>query len=84
MSKKDLDMLLSREEHILSILDTISELDQQLSQLKGEESKIKNRIEQLTPWKDMDIPLQQLGPTEKSVFMPVIISKRGLMILKSS
>lgn len=77
VSKKDLDMLLSREEHILSILDTISELDQQLSQLKGEESKIKNRIEQLIPWKDMDIPLQQLGPTEKSVFMPVIISKKG-------
>ena len=71
-----------REEHILSILDTIQSLSTAFP-IKGEESKIKNRIEQLTPWKDMDIPLQQLGPTEKSV-MPVIISKKGLMILKSS
>jgi V/A-type H+-transporting ATPase subunit I len=78
VSSLELQKLLSREEEVFSNLKTISDLDQRLSHLKGEESKLHSRLEMLAPWESLDIPLEELGSTDKTVFLPVVVPKKSM------
>ncbi|MDI3481489.1 MAG: V/A-type H+/Na+-transporting ATPase subunit [Tepidanaerobacteraceae bacterium] len=73
IKRQELDDLLSREEQYLRVVEVITELDQRLSRLKAEESKLHSRIEMLSPWKSLDIPLEEMGPTRETDFIPVVI-----------
>jgi V/A-type H+-transporting ATPase subunit I len=73
VQKEQLDEMLSREDQYFTVLQAVSGLDQRLSHLKGEESKINNRIELLSSWENLDIPLEQLGHTEKTEFLPIVV-----------
>jgi len=73
VQKQELDDMLSGEEQYLMVIQAISELDQRLTRLKGEESKLRSRIELLSSWAAMDIPLEELGPTRKTEFLTVVV-----------
>lgn len=75
--KKDkLSQVLSNKEQISKALKAVFELDERLSQLKTEESKLYNQIEMLSPWHLLDIPLEQLGDTQKTVFITAIMPRK--------
>lgn len=78
IDKASVNRLLDKENEVLSRLDIIYELEQELSHLKAEESKINNLIELLEHWRTLDIPLEQLGRTEKTEILPVVIMKKQL------
>ncbi|MGB9977166.1 V-type ATP synthase subunit I [Thermovenabulum sp.] len=76
ISKQDLSQLISKEDEYFSVIDKLSEYDRKLSQLKGEEAKVKNSIDFLLPWEKMDIPLQELGETRRAKFVAGSIPAR--------
>lgn len=78
VEKRELDDILSREGQYFKVLQEISDMDQKLSQLRGEESKIHNRIELLSAWDKLDIPLEKLGPTDKTEFIPIVVPVKVL------
>lgn len=49
-----------------SILDRVKALDQNLSELKNEETRLKSLIEQLTPWYNLSLPLEDTE-TDKTI-----------------
>jgi V/A-type H+-transporting ATPase subunit I len=76
ISKDELSEVLSGEEKILETLQAVFDLDKKISQLKVEESRLESQIEMLSPWRSLDIPLEQLGPTRKTVFMTAVMSRK--------
>jgi len=78
IDKKQLDLLLEKESEVLSKVEKLYELESELSHLKAEESKINSRIELLELWKTLDIPLEQLGATQKTEFLPIVVLKKQL------
>lgn len=76
IDKKDIEGLLSRENEIFADIKGLYELNKRQSQLKAEKTKIYNQLEQIKPWENLDIPLEDLGHTEKTYFTTAIISRR--------
>jgi len=84
IDKKQLDLLLEKEREVLSIIEELYGLESELSHLKAEESKINSRIELLELWKTLDIPLEQLGATKKTEFLPIVVLKKQLEEFKTA
>ncbi|ADL08765.1 V-type ATP synthase subunit I [Thermosediminibacter oceani] len=76
---KKLEGLLKRESEILTLVDSLSDLDQKLSRLKTEESRIKNQIESMKPWERLDVPVEELGSTGKVEVRALAVPKKNLM-----
>ena len=77
IKKDELSEILSGQDKIFKTLQAIFDLDKRISLLKTEESKLLNQIEVLSPWRSLDIPLEQLGPTHKTVFMTVVMPRKA-------
>lgn len=83
VSKRALEELLTDEKLLDEKLDYLHSLDHNISHLKAEESKLESRMDLMTLWQEMDIPVEQLGNTEKTVFLPVVIPKKELEDFKN-
>jgi V/A-type H+-transporting ATPase subunit I len=83
IKKDELSEILLKENSILDSLQAIFDLDTEISQLKTEESKLQTQIETLSPWRSLDIPLDQLGETRKTVFTAAIIPSKSIMELEN-
>lgn len=77
IKKDELSEILSNEEQVLETLKVVFDLDKKVSQLKTEESKLQNQMEMLSPWRSLDIPLEQLGPTSKTVFTAAVMPRKA-------
>lgn len=77
IKKDELLDILSKENGILDSLRAIFELDKKISQLKAEESKLLNQIEMFSPWRSLDIPLEQLGETSRTIFTAAVMSRKA-------
>ncbi len=84
VNEQEVKELLSDGKLIDTKLDDLYELDQRFSHLKAEESKLNSRIELMSIWQQMDIPVEQLGNTQKAVFLPLVVSKKELEGFKTS
>jgi V/A-type H+-transporting ATPase subunit I len=60
-----------------SIINTIREKDQELSELKNEETRLKSLIEQLLPWEQLSLSLEDFE-TKKTVTEIGILPKEAL------
>ncbi|MCR4429769.1 MAG: V-type ATP synthase subunit I [Tepidanaerobacteraceae bacterium] len=78
VKRQELDDMLSGEEQYMAVIQAVFELDHRLARLKAEESKIRSRMELLSLWKAMDIPLEELGPTLETEFMPAAVPIKAL------
>lgn len=78
VSNEELMKIVAQEEQIFKDVEAIDELEQELSKLKTEEIKLKNKIELLKPWSNLDIPLNELGPTDQTEFIPVIVPRKTI------
>lgn len=58
-----------RAEELLSKVSRLESLEKQRGDLRGEESQIKARIEQLSPWQSLSIPIESLGNTKETLQM---------------
>jgi V/A-type H+-transporting ATPase subunit I len=56
---------LSRSQELWSIIRECREMESRLNGLKSEEMKLNNTIEMLKPWENLDIPIEELKPTDK-------------------
>ncbi|MGI6424141.1 MAG: V-type ATP synthase subunit I [Tepidanaerobacteraceae bacterium] len=83
VKKDELSKVLSREKEILEVSKAVFSLDQRFSQLKVEESRLNNQIEMMSPWRSLDIPLEQLGETQKTIFVTAIITRKAMAELKA-
>lgn len=83
IKKEELNDVLEREDQVYHVLKAVFDLDKRLSQLKVEEGKLHNQMEMLVPWKSLDIPVEELGPTKKTVFVPIIMSRKSKIQLES-
>lgn len=77
VKKDELSKILSNESKITESLQGVFDLDKKIAQLKSEESKILNQIDFLTPWQSLDIPLEQLGYTDRTAFVAGIIPRKS-------
>ena len=69
--------ILSGEVKVLETLQAVFDLDKRISRLKVEESKLQGQIEMLSPWRSLDIPLDQLGSTQKTVFLTTTMPRKS-------
>ena len=91
IKKDELSEILSKEDGILESLQAVFNLDRQIAQLKTEETRLLGQIEMLSPWRALDIPLEELGETRRTYFVAAemprksraelgsIISEEGLL-----
>ena len=77
IKKDELSEILSKESSILDNLQAVFDLDKQLSQLKTEETRLIGQIEMLSPWRALDIPLEELGETRKTVFEAAVMPRKS-------
>ncbi len=77
VKKDELSKILSNETKIAESLQRVFDLDKKIAQLKSEESKILNQIDFLIPWQGLDIPLEQLGNTDRTAFVAVVIPRKS-------
>ncbi len=77
INKDELSEVLSGEEKVLETLQAVFDLDKRISQLKAEESKLQSQIEMLLPWRSLDIPLEQLGFTDKTNFITAVMPRKA-------
>ncbi|GAQ24064.1 MULTISPECIES: V-type ATP synthase subunit I [Tepidanaerobacter] len=77
VKKDELSEILSAESKIKKSLQVVFDLDKKIVHLKSEESKILNQIDFLMPWQGLDIPLEQLGYTDKAAFMAGVIPRKS-------
>ncbi|TYP58776.1 V-type ATP synthase subunit I [Thermosediminibacter litoriperuensis] len=77
VSMRKLQDLLNREGEIFELVDSLSGVDQKLSRLKTEESRIKNQIELIKPWERLDVPVEELGSTGKVEVRAVAVPKKN-------
>jgi V/A-type H+-transporting ATPase subunit I len=64
-SEEDMQNI-SGSQQLWDIISKCRELETRLNALKSEEMKLNNIIELLEPWKSLDIPIQQIKPTDKA------------------
>lgn len=76
VQRENLQQIISKENEYFLEIDKLGEYDKKFSQLKSEEAKINNHLEFLKPWEKLDIPLQELGETNKAKFIAGSIPKR--------
>ncbi|NLZ54086.1 MAG: V-type ATP synthase subunit I, partial [Thermoanaerobacteraceae bacterium] len=81
IKKDELSEILSKENSIFDSLQAVFDLDKQISQLKTEESKLQTQIEMLSPWRSLDIPLEELGETRKTVFVAAVMPRKSRLEL---
>lgn len=77
ISREKLQDLLNREREVFDLIDSLSGLDQKLSRLKTEESRIRNQVELIKPWERLDIPVEELGETGSVEARAVVVSKKN-------
>jgi V/A-type H+-transporting ATPase subunit I len=77
VSMKKLQELLNRESEVFNVIDSLSDLDQKISRLKSEESRIKNKVELMKPWERLDIPVEELGNAGSVEVRAVVIPKKN-------
>lgn len=56
---------LSRSEELWAAVKECRDLEARLNALKSEEMRLLSTVELLKPWKGLDIPVQEIKPTEK-------------------
>lgn len=77
IKKDELSEILSNEVKVLETLQAVFDLDKRISRLKVEESKLQGQMEMLSPWRSLDIPLDQLGSTQKTVFLTTTMPRKS-------
>lgn len=77
IKKDELSKILSKENSVLDNLQAVFDLDKQILQLNTEESKLASQIEMLSPWRSLDIPLDQLGETRKTTFVAAVMTRKS-------
>ena len=63
LRRAELDGLLQRREELLLAADWARRLDTARSELKNRRLRLAARIEQLEPWRDLEVPVEQLHDT---------------------
>jgi V/A-type H+-transporting ATPase subunit I len=61
---------MSRSQQLWSVVKECRDLETRLNAIKSEEMKQSSVVDILRPWKGLDVPLQELGPTEKTAIYP--------------
>jgi V/A-type H+-transporting ATPase subunit I len=56
---------LSRSEQLWAVVKECRELESRLNSIKSEEMKLLSTVDLLKPWKGLDVPVQEIRPTEK-------------------
>lgn len=84
IKKDELTKVLKDEAQVLEALQAVFDLDKRIAQLKAEESKILNQIEILLPWQSLDIPFEQLGDTQETVFITAVMPRKAKDELQKS
>lgn len=77
VKKDELSEILSKEKSIFESLQAVFALDRQMSQLKTEENRLLGQIEMFSPWRSLDIPLEQLGETRKTNFVAAVMPRKS-------
>lgn len=77
IKKDELQELLAKENSILESLQAVFDLDKEISQLKTKKSKLITQIEMLSPWRSLDIPLEQLGETGRTTFIAAVMPRKS-------
>ena len=62
-------------EDALKLAEAITAADERVRRIGAEESRLQNLIESLTPWKDLDLPLETEGTERASVLTGSISSR---------
>ena len=62
-------------EDALKLAEAIAAADERVRRIGAEESRLQNLIESLTPWKDLDLPLETEGTERASVLTGSISSR---------
>ncbi len=84
VKKDELSEILANEDKVFKSLQAIYDLEKRASLLNVEESKLLNQIEMLLPWQALDIPLEQLGPTDRTVFVTAVIPRTSIEGLREA
>jgi len=77
IKKDELSEILSKEGSIYESLKTVYALDRRTSQLKAEQNRLLGQIELFSPWRTLDIPLEQLGETSKTYFVAATMPRKS-------
>lgn len=62
---------------IMEIVERMEQIERTRGELRSRESREKAQIEQLTPWQDLTIPLEKIGPTATSHLMLVSVPQKN-------
>ncbi len=69
---------ISMEGDCRETVDIIKHLDGELTELRNETTRLNNQINQLMPWSDLDMPLNMVGSTRKTIVEMGVIEKDDL------
>ncbi len=74
---------ISHREEVINTVKTCRGLEKRLTELKSMEMKLQNTMENLQPWKSLDIPVESLGQTAHVVFQVGTVPEKNFEEFKS-
>jgi V/A-type H+-transporting ATPase subunit I len=69
LSSDEYEELLARKDEIFRLAEVCGELENRLTELRAEETRQKNIIQQMEPWAGLDVPLNEVRDTRDTVLM---------------
>lgn len=83
VNRAQLDNVIAEEQKYFTTVEALHDLDQGLSRLNGEETRIHHLLELFGPWAALDIPFEELGSSDKAEFVAASADSRMLEEFKS-
>lgn len=72
------------KEHLMDVVSQVERCERMMGEIKGSETRIKTRIEQLQPWRTFDIPVERIHATRETVQFMGLVASRDLSALKEA
>lgn len=69
---------------IMRVVERMEEIERTRGELRSEESREKGKIEQLTPWKALDMPVNRMDTTRTSLVWMADVPQKNLSALEQS
>ena len=72
------------ERRLMAVVEAAEGIERRAGDLKGAEARLRARIEQLSPWKSLDIPVEEIRSTPSTVQFVGTVESRAVEGLESA
>lgn len=88
IEKRQMNEMLADQQKYRDIADQILTLDKNITEARAEIARLQNQTEALTPWLELDIPIESSGSIQTKIFLGLIGSEMSeeaiLTLLKTN